>query len=351
MAKVIVTGGAGYIGSHTVVDLLERGHEVVCVDNFLNAHRVMWRHLERLVGRGVPQYDVDLTDASAVERVFAEHADADAVIHFAARIYVGESVERPLLYFRDNLGSMLNVLEAMARHGQRAFIFSSSCSVYGNAAELPVTEESPFGEAESPYARTKQVGEFIVRDFVRAHPEVQGVVLRYFNPAGAHASGQIGEAPQLEQTHLVPIIMEVAAGHREKLRVFGGDYPTRDGSCVRDYIHVSDLGAAHTRAVEFALGSPDAGENPAVFNLGAGSGVTVLEAVAAFEAATGRKLPYEIVPARDGDVAAIYATTDKARDVLGWAPERDLEEIMRTAWAWEQARPAKLAAGAENTAA
>ena len=348
MAKVIVTGGAGYIGSHTVVDLIERGHDVVCVDNFLNAHRVMWAHLERLVGRAVPQYDVDLTDAEAVERVFAEHADAEAVIHFAARIYVGESVARPLLYFRDNLGSMLNVLEAMSRHGQRAFIFSSSCSVYGNAAELPVTEDTPFGEAESAYARTKQMGEFIVRDFVRAHPEVRGVVLRYFNPAGAHSSGEIGEAPQLEQTHLVPIIMEVAAGHREKLLVFGGDYPTRDGSCVRDYIHVSDLGAAHTRAVEYALAG-DESANPAVFNLGAGAGVTVLEAVAAFEAATGRKLPYEVVPARDGDVAAIYATTDRAREELGWTPVRDLEEIMRTAWAWEQARPRKLAA--ETTAA
>lgn len=343
MAKVIVTGGAGYIGSHTVVDLLERGHDVVCVDNFLNAHRVMWGHLERLVGRPVPQYDVDLTDAEAVERVFAEHAGAEAVIHFAARIYVGESVAEPLMYFRDNLGSMLNVLGAMERHGQRAFIFSSSCSVYGNAAELPVTEGTPFGEAESPYARTKQVGEFIVRDFTRAHPRIQGVVLRYFNPAGAHASGEIGEAPQLDQTHLVPIIMEVAAGHRDKLRVFGGDYPTRDGSCVRDYVHVSDLGAAHTRAVEFALGE-GATENPATFNLGAGSGVTVLEAVEAFESATGQRLPYEIVPARDGDVAAIYATTDKARDVLGWTPARDLEEIMRTAWAWEQARPGKLAA-------
>ena len=343
MAKVIVTGGAGYIGSHTVVDLLERGHEVVCLDNFLNAHRVMWRHLERLVGRAVPQVDVDLTDAAAVERVFAEHADADAVIHFAARIYVGESVERPLLYFRDNLGSMLNVLAAMTRHGQRAFIFSSSCSVYGNAAELPVTEATPFGEAESPYARTKQVGEFIVRDFVRAHPGVRGVVLRYFNPAGAHASGEIGEAPQLDQTHLVPLIMEVAAGHRDRLRVFGGDYPTRDGSCVRDYIHVSDLGAAHTRAVEFALEGGGAA-NPEVFNLGAGDGVTVLEAIAAFERATGQALAYEMAPARDGDVAAIYAATDKARDVLGWTPARDLDEIMRTAWAWERARPGKLAA-------
>ena len=353
MAKVIVTGGAGYIGSHTVVDLLERGHEVVCIDNFFNAHRAMWRHLEALVGREVPQYDIDLTDAAAVGRVFAEHADAEAVIHFAARIYVGESVAEPTTYFRTNLTSMLNVLDAMTAHGQRAFIFSSSCSVYGNATELPVTEATPFGEAESPYARTKQMGEHIVRDYVRAQPQVQGVILRYFNPAGAHPSGQIGEAPQLEQTHLVPIIMEVAAGHRDKLRVFGGDYPTRDGSCLRDYIHVSDLGAAHTRAVEYALGRGGAGAgaeagaasaktNPAVFNLGAGAGVTVLEAIRAFERATGRELAYEVVEARDGDVAAIYSTTEKAREELGWQPRYTLDDIMRTAWAWEQARPGKL---------
>ena len=346
MAKVIVTGGAGYIGSHTVVDLLEQGHDVVCVDNFFNAHPVMWRHLEALVGREVPQYDVDLTDAAAVDAVFAEHADADAVIHFAARIYVGESVEEPITYFRTNVNSMLNVLDAMTAHGQRAFIFSSSCSVYGNAEELPVTEATPFGEAESPYARTKQMGEQIVADYVRAQPQVQGVILRYFNPAGAHPSGAIGEAPRVEQTHLVPIIMEVAAGHRDRLKVFGGDYPTRDGSCLRDYIHVSDLGTAHTRAVEYALGS-GAEANPAVFNLGAGDGVTVLEAIRAFEAATGRTLPYEVVPPRDGDVAAIYATTDKAARELGWTPRYSLEEIMRTAWAWEQARPAKLASEAQ----
>ena len=346
MAKVIVTGGAGYIGSHTVVDLLERGHEVVCIDNFFNSHRVMWKHLEALVGRSVPQYDVDLTDADAVEQVFAEHADADAVIHFAARIYVGESVEKPTTYFRTNINSMLNVLDAMTRHGQRAFIFSSSCSVYGNAEKLPVTEQTAFGEAESPYARTKQMGEQIIQDYVRAHPKVQGVILRYFNPAGAHNSGQIGEAPQVEQTHLVPIIMEVAAGHRDKLTVFGGDYPTRDGSCQRDFVHVSDLGTAHTKAVEYALAepTPSGKTNPAVFNLGAGEGVTVLEAIEAFKQATGQELPYEVADARDGDVAAIYSSTEHANNELGWQPTHTLEDIMRTAWAWEQARPAKLTA-------
>lgn len=345
MAKVIVTGGAGYIGSHTVVDLIEQGHEVVCIDNFFNCHQVMWRHLETLVGRTVPQYNIDLTDRDAVERVFAEHSDADAVIHFAARIYVGESVEKPTTYFRTNINSMLNVLDAMVRHGQKAFIFSSSCSVYGNAKELPVTEATPFGEAESPYARTKQMGEHIIKDFVRAHPRIQGVILRYFNPAGAHPSGEIGEAPQLEQTHLVPIIMEVGAGHRKQLSVFGGDYPTRDGSCVRDYIHVSDLGSAHTRAVAFgleqaALQVPHA--NPSVFNLGSGAGVTIFEAIRAFEAATGKALPYEVVPPRDGDVAAIYSTTEKATEELGWKPRYSLEDIMRTAWQWEQNRTSKL---------
>ena len=345
MAKVIVTGGAGYIGSHTVVNLIEQGHQVVCIDNFFNSHQVMWRHLEELVGRKVPQYNVDLTNAQAVDEVFAEHRDADAVIHFAARIYVGESVEKPITYFRQNLNSMLNVLECVAKYGQKTFIFSSSCSVYGNAEILPVTEATPFGEAESPYARTKQMGEQIITDFVRANPQVQGVVLRYFNPAGAHPSGQIGEAPQVEQTHLVPIIMEVGAGHRKQLTVFGGDYPTRDGSCLRDFIHVSDLGSAHTRAVNFGLErAANAGDNPSIFNLGSGDGVTVLEAVHAFEKVTGQSLPHQIVEPRDGDVAAIYATTTKAAEELGWTPEYSLEDIMSSAWAWEQARPTKLKA-------
>ena len=343
MAKVIVTGGAGYIGSHTVVELCAAGHDVVCVDNHFNSFPEMWPRVEALVGRAVPFHDVDLEDAAATEAVFAEHADADAVIHFAARIYVGESVERPVRYFRQNLNSMLNVLDAMSRHGQRAFIFSSSCSVYGNATELPVTEATPFGTAESPYARTKQMGEHVVRDVVRAHPGIQGVILRYFNPAGAHESGQIGEAPKLEQTHLVPVIVEVATGHREELKVFGGDYPTRDGSCVRDYIHVSDLGAAHLRAVEYALAEERPADNPAVFNLGAGDGVTIFEAIRAFESATGQELPHTVVPRRDGDVAAIYSTTQKAREELKWTPRYSLEDIMRTALQWEKARAGALA--------
>ncbi len=342
MAKVIVTGGAGYIGSHTVVELIAAGHDVVCVDNFFNSFPAMWPHVEALAGRPIPLYDVDLEDAAATEAVFAEHADADAVIHFAARIYVGESVEKPILYFRQNLNSMLNVMDAMAKHGQRAFIFSSSCSVYGNATDLPVTEATPFGEAESPYARTKQMGEHIIRDFVRAHPGVRGVILRYFNPAGAHETGEIGEAPQLEQTHLVPIIMEVASGHRARLAVFGDGYPTRDGSCVRDFIHVSDLGTAHTRAVEYALNADTTTENPAVFNLGAGEGVSIFEAIEAFRRATGLPLPYEVVPARDGDVAAIYSTTEKSTRELGWRPRYSLDDIMRSAWAWEQRRKDKL---------
>jgi len=346
MSKVIVTGGAGYIGSHTVVNLIESGHEVVCIDNFFNSHKVMWSHLEQLVGRKVPQYNIDLTDAEAVDQVFSAHKDADAVIHFAARIYVGESVEKPITYFRQNLNSMLNVLESMTKYGQRTFIFSSSCSVYGNAKQLPVTEATPFGVAESPYARTKQMGEQIITDFVRANPEIHSVILRYFNPAGAHPSGLIGEAPQVEQTHLVPIIMEVGTGHRKELTVFGGDYPTRDGSCLRDFIHVSDLGSAHTRAVEFGLekasAKTDSESNPSIFNLGSGDGVTVLEAVQAYEKVTGNALPHKIVEPRDGDVAAIYAKTTKAAEELGWTPQYNMEDIVKTAWAWEQARPGKL---------
>lgn len=348
MAKVIVTGAAGYIGSHTVVELLAQGHEVVGIDNHFNSFPILWARLEGLVGRAVPLLHADLEDAAATDAAFAEHADADAVIHFAARIYVGESVERPLTYFRQNLNSLINVLDAIATHGQRTIIFSSSCSVYGNATELPVTERTPFGVAESPYARTKQMGEQIIADFVRAQPQVQGIILRYFNPAGAHASGQIGEAPREEQSHLVPIIMEVAAGHRAKLKVFGGDFPTRDGSCVRDFIHVSDLGTAHTRAVEFGLSAKPT-TNPSVFNLGAGDGVSVLEAIHAFEAATGLPLPYEVVDRRDGDVAAIYSTTQRAREELGWAPRHDLAEVMRSAWAWEQVR-AEVLADAATTA-
>ena len=339
VAKVIVTGGAGYIGSHTVLELIEAGHDVVSIDNYFNCYPEQWQALEELAGRSIPQYEIDLEDPEATDEVFAMHSDAEAVIHFAARIYVGESVEKPLRYFRQNLGSLLNVLESMQRHGQRAIIFSSSCSVYGNAAELPVTEKSPFGKAESPYARTKQMGEHILEDFVRANPGIQAVILRYFNPAGAHPSAKIGEAPKLEQTHLVPLIMEVAAGHRKELKVFGSDFPTRDGTCIRDFIHVSDLGSAHERAVSWALrqnGKP--GSNPGVFNLGAGEGVSILEAIQAFEAATGMQLPHTLGPRRDGDVAAIYASSQLAHSELGWQPRFSLEDIMRHAWAWEQAR-------------
>lgn len=343
MAKVIVTGGAGYIGSHTVIDLLDQGHEVVCIDNFFNCHPQVWTQLEELAGKKIKLYNIDLTDRDATLSAFETEKDAQAVIHFAARIYVGESVDLPTTYFRENITSMLNVLDAMTACGQSAFIFSSSCSVYGNAKDLPVTEKTPFGEAESPYARTKQMGEHIVTDYVRANPNVQGIILRYFNPAGAHKSGKIGEAPKVEQTHLVPIIMEVATGHRSSLKVFGGDYPTRDGSCVRDFIHVSDLGNAHTKAVEFALDFSKNKTNPEIFNLGNGEGVTVLEAIAAFKKATGQPLAFDVVAPRDGDVAAVYSTTKKSTKLLGWKPTHSLEDIMRTAWEWEKKRPEVLA--------
>ncbi len=341
MAKVIVTGAAGYIGSHTVVDLIEKGHEVVGIDNFFNSHPIMWEHLERLVGKKVQLERSDLQDPTATAAAFAKHADADAVIHFAARIYVGESVEKPLVYFRQNLNSLINVLEAVAANDIGGFIFSSSCSVYGNAKELPVTERTPFEEAESPYGRTKQMGEHVIKDFVRANPNVRAVNLRYFNPAGVHPSIGIGEAPKLAQTRLVPLIVEVASGKREKLTVFGDDYDTRDGSCVRDYIHVSDLARAHSLAVQYALDG-GATQNPLVINLGSGEGVSVLEAIRAFVRATGQRVEFEIVPRRYGDVGAIYAATGLAQELLGWQPEYDVDEIMRTAWAWEQKRDEML---------
>lgn len=336
MSKILVTGGCGYIGSHTVVDLSEHDFFPISVDDFSNSYEKMQEGISNLLGRPHVNYAVNLCDFQATERIFQEHTDIEAVIHFAAHIYVPESVENPIKYYRNNLNSLLNVLECCEKYKVNHLIFSSSCSVYGNAAELPVTEDTPFGEAECPYARTKQMGEQILRDYCASHPDFNAVLLRYFNPAGSHESSKIGEAPILENTHLVPIITEVAIGHREKLTVFGTDYPTRDGSCVRDFIHVMDLAHAHTKAVEFLLEKKNA-SNCEVFNLGIGDGITVLEAVKAFEEVTGIALNYELGNRRDGDVAAIYANSTKAKTVLNWSPTRDINDIVRSAWDWEQA--------------
>lgn len=333
--KILVTGGSGYIGSHTIVDLLENGFSVVSVDNFLNSLETVPERIRAITGKDFPHYAVDLTDKSAVEQVFREHPDLDGLIHFAALKAVGESVEKPLWYYRNNINSLLNVLEASEKYGLKAFIFSSSCSVYGNAQELPVTEETPLQPAESPYAYTKQVGERILRDFSRVSEGPAVVSLRYFNPAGAHPSGNIGEQSRTKALNLVPVITETAAGLREKVTVFGDDYNTRDGSCIRDYIHILDLADAHTQALKYLLEGKNE-ENFEVFNLGIGEGVSVLEAIYAFERVSGLKLNYERGPRRPGDVVAIYANYDKAARKLGWQPNYSIDDIMRTAWEWQR---------------
>ncbi|MFZ4560183.1 MAG: UDP-glucose 4-epimerase GalE [Saprospiraceae bacterium] len=335
MAKILVTGGCGYIGSHTLVDLIHQGFAVVSVDNLCNARADSLLGVAAITGQQVPNYATDLCDLEALRLVFREHPDISGVIHFAALKSVGESVGQPLRYYRNNLQGLLNLVQVMEEAGVGNLIFSSSCSVYGNTDALPVTEETPRQEAESPYARTKQVGEDILQDYARVKASANVVLLRYFNPAGAHESALIGEDPSNPANNLVPVIVETAAGKRQELVVFGADYPTRDGSNIRDYIHVMDLANAHTKAMEYLL----AGRNPTrceIFNLGIGQGVSVLEAIRAFEETTEKKLNYRIGPRRPGDVVAIYANFDKAAQYLGWKPKRDIADIMRSAWAWEK---------------
>lgn len=340
MTKVLVTGGCGYIGSHTIVDLLNKGFDVISIDNLSNSDDQVLEGIATITGKSISNYAVDLCDLEATRTVFAQHPDLQGIIHFAALKAVGESVEQPLRYYRNNINSLLNVLDLAREFGVSDFIFSSSCSVYGNAASLPVTEETPTTEAESPYARTKQMGEGIIQDFSHIAPNMQFVLLRYFNPAGAHESALIGESPINKANNLVPVITETAIGKRAQLTVFGADYDTRDGSCIRDYIHIMDLADAHTKALQYLMQKEEQAK-PEVFNLGIGEGVTVLEAVEAFQRITGQPLNYEVGPRRPGDVEAIYANYAKAQKELGWNPNRGIDEIMQTAWQWEQERSKK----------
>ncbi len=339
MQKVLVTGGCGYIGSHTIVDLIDHGFEVISVDNLCNSSVDSLRGIEAITGKKVINYEVDLVDLDATRQIFKDHPDIAGIIHFAALKHVGESVFMPLRYFRNNLNSLLNLLECMKESDVKQLIFSSSCSVYGNATELPVTEQTPRQDAESPYARTKQMGEDIIQDFSSNNKHINSILLRYFNPAGAHESAQLGEAPSNPATNLVPVITETAIGKRKSLTVFGSDYETRDGSCIRDYIHVMDIANAHTKALQYLFDGKNEA-NCEIFNLGIGEGVSVLEAIQAFEKVTGQKLNYEVGDRRPGDVEAIYANLAKATEKLKWTPQRNIDDIMRTAWAWEQARTA-----------
>lgn len=333
MAKILVTGGCGYIGSHTLVDLIENGYDVICVDNNSRSNEGVLKGVEKITGKTVKNYKVDLCNFDDTHAIFQENEDIDGIIHFAAYKAVGESVEKPLMYFENNLYSLISLLKCVQEFKTPWFVFSSSCTVYGEPDQMIVTEETPPKPAESPYGYTKQMGEQILGEFQKSSG-TKMILLRYFNPVGAHPTTHIGELPLGRPQNLVPAITQTAIGKIPKMVVYGSDYPTRDGSCVRDFIHVSDIAHAHTLSIQYLEGGKN-GSGCEVFNLGTGNGVTVLEAIAAFEKVSGQKLNYEIGPRRPGDVMAIYANNDKARTRLGWTPKFGLEDMMSTAWKWE----------------
>ncbi|MER3498225.1 MAG: UDP-glucose 4-epimerase GalE [Chitinophagaceae bacterium] len=334
MAKILVTGGCGYIGSHTIVDLIENGYEVISVDNNSRSNPIILEGIEKITGVKVKNYKVDLCNYDDSFAIFQENEDIAGIIHFAAFKSVSESVEKPLMYFENNLTSLINLLKCVQEFEIPWFVFSSSCTVYGNPDEIPVTEVTPPKPAESPYGYTKQMGEQIVNEFSKT-ALTQSILLRYFNPVGAHPSAQIGELPIGRPQNLVPAITQTAIGKLKKMYVHGNDYPTRDGSCIRDYVHVCDIAHAHTLALKY-LEAGKCERSCEVFNLGTGNGVTVLEAIHSFEKVSGVKLNYDIGPRRVGDVIAIYANNDLAKALLGWTPRFSLDEMMQTAWKWEQ---------------
>lgn len=332
--KVLVTGGTGYIGSHTIIDLLDNGFEVVSVDNYCRSSAASLDRIQAVTGVRVKNYEIDLCELRDTRRIFEEHPDINGIIHFAAFKSVPESVGDPLLYYRNNLGSMVNLLQCVEDYSIKDFVFSSSCSVYGNVKEMPVTEQTPLPRAESPYAYTKQIGELAIRDLAKAS-ENRFILLRYFNPVGAHESGLIGEVPIGHPQNLVPCITQFAAGILPSLTVFGDDYDTRDGSCVRDYIHVMDIAHGHLQALRYLMENRQE-SNCEIFNLGSGNGVTVLEAIEAFERVSGLKLDFTRGPRRPGDVIRIYADNAKALERLKWKATRDIDTMMSSAWVWEQ---------------
>jgi len=335
MAKILVTGGCGYIGSHTIVDLIENGYEVISIDDNSRSFPNSLNGVEKITGKKVKNYKVDLKNYDETRAVFQENPDISGVIHFAALKAVGESVQVPIQYYENNIFGLINLLKCVQEFGLPDFVFSSSCTVYGNPDTIPVTETSPTKKAESPYGATKQMGEQIIQDFTNANSNSAAILLRYFNPVGAHPSTLIGEQPIGKPQNLVPVITQTAIGKLPKMFVHGTDYPTRDGSCVRDYIHVCDIAHAHTLAIRYL----EAKKNKTrcdIFNLGTGDGVTVLEAIDTFEKVSGVKLNYETGPRRAGDVVAIYANNNLAVSELGWDIRYNLEDMMRTAWQWEQ---------------
>jgi len=333
--KILVTGGLGFIGSHTVVELQNEGFEVVVIDDCSNADEKVIDGITKITGTKPLFEKLDLREKSKVEDFFRRHNDVAGVIHFAASKAVGESVEKPLLYYENNIGTLVYILKELCKKNRASFIFSSSCTVYGQADSMPITENAPIKPAESPYGNTKQMGEEIIFDTCKVRPNLQAIALRYFNPMGAHPSTEIGELPVGVPQNLVPFITQTGIGMRKELSVFGDDYPTEDGTCIRDYIYVVDLAKAHVIALQRLLDGKNS-DNYEVFNVGTGKGSSVLEAIQSFERVSGKKLNYKIVGRRPGDVVEAYADTTKANTVLGWKSEYTLDQAMKSAWEWEQ---------------
>jgi len=332
--KIVVTGGLGFIGSHTVVELQNEGFDVVAIDNLSNSSEDVLEGIYNITGKKPIFEKLDLRDKASVQNFFKKHNDTVGVIHFAASKAVGESVENPLLYYENNINSLVYLLQELKELPKANFIFSSSCTVYGQAAAMPITENASVQPAMSPYGNTKQIGEEIIQDVSKV-TNLNSILLRYFNPIGAHPSAEIGELPLGIPQNLVPFITQTAIGLREKLSVYGDDYPTPDGTCVRDYIHVVDLAKAHVIALQRLLNRHNL-EKVETFNLGTGTGSSVMEVITAFEKVSGKKLAYKIVGRREGDVISAYANTDKANTVLGWKAHSTLEESLASAWKWEQ---------------
>lgn len=332
--RILVTGGTGYIGSHTVVELQKAGYPVVIIDNLSNSNKEVLDGIERITGIRPEFVEADCTDIKALDKLFADYPGIKGIINFAASKAVGESMQKPILYYRNNLATLLNLLEEMPIHGVKGIVFSSSCTVYGEPDVNPVTEQSPIKKATSPYGNTKQISEEIITDVINAGAPIKSVILRYFNPVGAHTSAEIGELPNGVPQNLIPYLTQTAMGIRKELSVFGDDYNTPDGSCIRDYIDVVDLAKAHVIAVERML-EDKSDEKIEIFNLGTGNGLSVLQLINTFEEATGVKVPHKIVGRRAGDIEKVWANPTYANKVLGWKADTPIADTMRSAWAWQ----------------
>lgn len=333
---ILVTGGTGFIGSHTVVELQQAGYNVVIIDNLSNSKADVVDGIEKITGIRPAFENVDCCDMKSMENVFNKYNSIKGIIHFAASKAVGESVQKPLLYYRNNILSLINILELMSQHGVKGIIFSSSCTVYGQPSpeNLPVTENAPIQKALSPYGNTKQINEEIIQDYIHSGAPIKSVILRYFNPIGAHPTAHIGELPNGVPMNLIPFVTQTAIGIRKQLKIFGNDYNTPDGTCIRDYIYVVDLAKAHVKAMERIL--EDKGtDSVEIFNIGTGRGISTLEVVEGFEKATGVKVNWEYAPRREGDIEKVWADPAKANNVLGWKAETSLEDTLRSAWKWQ----------------